>query len=443
MTRHALLSLALALAPWTGNPAHAQVEAPPDAPADVRVEGSRIWIRYDGATIFDGRVKNPDSLRDAVPSVAVRGGAVDQVLALHARRGEVEIEGAVTASPEAFPCESDRAVRGLPVVRHSSGLSRSLLNQAVYDRRRDWVLSVDDRPHTAVTVTPVSDTAGSRTFSLEARGSEIVLRFRPRFYQQHRGLTYFEPWTYAVWPSPVVGWCSWFAFLSQVTEGDVRRAADVLSEVLRPWGYDTLQIDDGYQQGTGLPELWLKTNAKFPDGLEAIAAYVRGKGLRPGIWTNVAFSQTEYARQHREWFVEDPAGDVASGNWIGHPVDSTAKGALDALVRPIYEGLRAMGWQYFKLDALRHLRYEGYNAYRGHFERKNVAPPTRSAATSPRCATRSAATGSCSPAGASGPSWWASSTAVASAPTASPTPGSPSSTRSTTWSGATIPTTSS
>ena len=91
----------------------------------------------------------------------------------------------------------------------------------------------------------------------------------------------------------------------------------------------------------------------------------------------MAFSQTEFARQHREWFVKDAAGEVARGNWIDHAVDSTASGALDALVRPIYEGLRAMGWEYFKLDALRHLRYEGYNSFRGHFEREGRRPGRR------------------------------------------------------------------
>ena len=364
----------LAAGPWAGRLAAAQVAAPPNAPAEVRVDGDRILIRYEGATLFDGRIRNLEVLRDAVPSVAVRDGAVDQVLALHAKRGEVEIAGTVSASAEAFPCESDRAVDALPVVRHSSGLSRSLLNQAVYDRRRDWVLSVDDRPRTAVTVTPVSDTGGSRAFSLEARGGEIVLRFRPRFYQRHRGLRLFEPWTYAAWPKPVVGWCSWFAFFARVGDSDVRRTAEVVSGALAPYGYEYLQIDDGYQRGTGLPELWLQPNAKFPDGLEATASFIRGKGLRPGIWTNATFSQTAYAQEHAEWFVHDAAGRVARGNWIEHPVDATAPGALDALVRPIYAGLRAMGWEYFKLDSLRHLRYEGYNSYRSHFEKKGVDP---------------------------------------------------------------------
>jgi len=348
--------------------------APPNAPANIRIEGDRILVAYDGATLFDGRIENAGALRGAVPSVSARDGVVDQVLAFFAREGEITLRGTVTASAEAFPCESDRAFRALPVVRHSSGLSRSRLNQAVYDRRRDWVLSVDDRLHTPTTVEPLSDTPAGRTFSLAVRGSEIVLRFRPRFYQRHRGLRRFEPWTYAAWPKSVAGWCSWFAFFNKVTDDDVRRTADVLSEVLLPYGYDVLQIDDGYQRGTGRPELWLEPNAKFPEGLEATAAYIRTKGLTPGIWTNAAFTQTAWAEQHRELFVRDPAGDVVRGNWIGYPIDATVDEALDAVVRPIYAGLRGMGWAYFKLDALRHLRYEGYNSFREHFEKKNATP---------------------------------------------------------------------
>jgi alpha-galactosidase len=347
---------------------------PLNAPADIAVDGSRVTVRYNGAVIFDGRIKNPDALRTAIPVVSRRGDAVDQVLALFATRGQLELTGTVAASGEAFPCESDRAVRALPVVRHSSGLSRSLLNQAVYDRRWDWVLSVDDRPRTAVVVAPATGTPPGRSFTIDAQGTEIVLRFRPRFYQQHRGLRHFEPWAYAAWDKPVVGWCSWFAFFDKVTDQDIRRTADVMSDVLAPYGYEYLQIDDGYQRGTGLPDLWLNPNAKFPDGMAATAAYIAQKGLRPGIWTNAAFAQSDYAAAHKEWFVQDEAGSVARGNWIGHIVDATAPGALDTLVRPIYKGLRAMGWDYFKLDALRHLRYEGYNSYRPYLEKKGVQP---------------------------------------------------------------------
>ena len=191
------------------------------------------------------------------------------------------------------------------------------------------MLSVDDQPRTSTRITPLRDAPDGRSFRLDTTGSEIVLRFRPRFYQKHRGLRFFEPWTYDIWPTPVVGWTSWFAFFDKVTEHDVRHTADVLSDVLRPFGYDYLQIDDGYQRGTGLPAFWLEPNEKFPSGLEALAGYIRGKGLKPGIWTNATFSQTEYAEQHADWFVRDTAATwcAATGSTIPstprRPVHST------------------------------------------------------------------------------------------------------------------------
>ena len=359
------------------SPAQAAVASgpPPNEPADLRTEGGLIRIRYHGVLIFDGRIRNPEALRATNPVVVRTGEAIDQVVSFNGQK-PLELTGTIMASDQAFPCESDRPVRGRPIVRHSSGLSLSLLNQAVYDRKWDWVLSVDDHPRTQVRVVPGGSPAvpGSLIFALEARGSEIVLRFRPRYFQQHRGLRFFEPWTYDPWSKPIVGWCSWFAFFDQVTEQDVKRTADVMSDVLRPFGYQYLQIDDGYQRGTGLPELWLKANAKFPAGLAALAAYIKGKGLEPGIWTNAAFTQTDFADAHKDWFVLNGSGAVARGNWIAHPVDASVPEALDVLVRPIYRELRGMGWKYFKLDALRHLRYEGYNTFRGYFERKKVDP---------------------------------------------------------------------
>jgi hypothetical protein len=118
------------------------------------------------------------------------GNAVNQVIALTASSsaGPLNVSGIVTASGEAFPAEAERPLRGMPIVRHSSGLSRNLRNHAVYDRKWDWALSVDDQPRTRTRVTPLADSGDTRTFRLEAAGREILLRFRPRYYQQHRGL---------------------------------------------------------------------------------------------------------------------------------------------------------------------------------------------------------------------------------------------------------------
>ena len=45
---------------------------------------------------------------------------------------------------------------------------------------------------------------------------------------------------------------------------------------------------------------------------------------------------------------------------------------MDTLVTPVYRALRRMGWDYFKLDALRHLRYEGYNSYAEYFAARKL-----------------------------------------------------------------------
>ncbi len=139
------------------------------------------------------------------------------------------------------------------------------------------------------------------SFAFEARGSEIALRFRPRYYQKHRGLREFRPWTYAVWRPSVAGWTSWYAFRDDVTEPDVRETADVLGEELARFGYDYLQIDDGYQQlPIGTPERWIHPNDKFPSGPRRLARYVAVAGLRPGIWTNASFADSAWAFTHPE-----------------------------------------------------------------------------------------------------------------------------------------------
>jgi hypothetical protein len=63
---------------------------------------------------------------------------------------------------------------------------------------------------------------------------------------------------------------------------------------------------------------------------------------------------------------------VARGNWIRHILDASVPAARDTIIKPIYRGLLEDGYEYFKVDALRHLRYEGYNAFGDYFRRKGL-----------------------------------------------------------------------
>ncbi|HEV2354852.1 MAG TPA: alpha-galactosidase [Puia sp.] len=324
---------------------------------------------YDSATIFSGRIEsagNPYVLRHQTQVV---NGCTWEIVTI--RRTDLKpfrLDGRINGSDESIACESDPAESRLKVVRQVVGRSHSLLNNGVYERRSDWLFSVDNY-YSKVRVSPRSD-AG---YDLSVTGWEIVIRFRPRYYKEHRGLSYFDPSAYEVWKKPVVGWCSWFAYLDQVNEKDIQKTADVISAKLGPFGLQYLQIDDGYeQQPIGLPDTWLHANAKFPSGLKHLASYISAKGLIPGIWTNVTFADSAAAYANSGLFVHDEQGRPASGNWIGYVMDGSDRETIHRLIEPVYKGLNDDGFAYFKLDALRHLKYEGYNSFKEYFQQKGV-----------------------------------------------------------------------
>jgi hypothetical protein len=349
-------------------------EGPPNAPAEFRVTGNLLTIRYNGRVILTGVIGDGGggfTVREVRQDLH---GAVNQVFTLtSSSRQQLTLNDTVTGGEESFPCESDRPPHGSEIVRSSIGLSQSRLNRAVYDRGGDWVISVDDPAQ--VRVVPLESTPGQRRFSMLILGDEISLRFRPRFYQKHRGLAYFEPWTYRVWDRPVVGWCSWFAYYDSITDVRMKLAADVLAETLKPYGLEYVQMDDGYQRDpVGWPDRWLTPNGKFPLGLKNLSEYIRDRGLLPGIWTNTSVQQDSMAQAHAAMFVSDENGKPYKSRWIGYALDGSNGQGIDEIVRPLYRDLNMMGWQYFKVDALRHLRYEGYNSHAEFFSRKGLDP---------------------------------------------------------------------
>lgn len=369
----ARLVVALSAATLAAPAAFAQgPAAPPNAAAAVTDSAGRLTLTYAGRVILSATIASTGGPPEAVALVDTSGDAVTQVLKWTARGGaRLTLAGTVHAGAEAFACAVEPPTDGIRLVRNAVGPAHNRLNRAVYDRRGDWVLSADEPTH--VSVVPAPDPADSTAFAFTATGSEVILRFRPRYYQKHRGLAEYRPWTYDVWRGSVAGWSSWFAFFDRVTQRDVERTADVMRDVLHPFGYDYLQIDDGYErEPIGTPANWLHPNAKFPAGLDSLSRYIAARGLRPGIWTNVSFADSAYAFAHPDEFVRRADGTPARGNWVGYIMDGSSPATLDALVRPVYDSLARMGWTYYKLDALRHLRYEGYNSHADYFRARGL-----------------------------------------------------------------------
>lgn len=370
------IAMALVATMWlvlgVGTPAR-QTGEPPNVAGIVSASTGRVSLHYEGRAVVDGGVTGESGAVPEFRSVTSdANGPITQVLKWTATgRGRVTVSLVVSASADAIAAEVDRVAETTPVVRASIGQSHNTRNRAVYDRARDWVVSID--AGSTLTVTPQTATASGTTFRLDASGSEIVLRFRPRYYQKHRGLKYFEPWTFQPWRRSVTGWTSWYAFRDDVTQKDIEETSAVLADTLAPFGYEYVQIDDGFQQNPiGEPSHWLQTNNKFPGGLDGLKHAITSRGLKPGLWTNVSFAQRDYALAHPEYFVTGADGQPARGNWVGYVMDGANPKTLADLVLPVYRALVSSGWDYFKVDALRHLKYEGYNSYSDYYTKKQL-----------------------------------------------------------------------
>ncbi len=325
-----------------------------------------LTISYQGKLIYSGRLSSKSLHYRFQQNQQVINQASYQTISINADNGNLlELNGIINGTDESIACESVAPDKGLQVVRHVVGQSNNLVNNAVYNRREDWLLSFD----VAIAKTKITPRE-KQQYDVEIKGREIIIRFLPHYYQKHRSLEYFNPSQYSVWKKSVAGWCSWFAYFDKITETDIKKTADVISEKLQPFGLNYLQIDDGYQQSPiGLPATWLKANEKFPSGLKSVANYIKSRRLIPAIWTNVSFADSANAFKTKNLFVQNNNAP-AFGNWVGYVMDGSNPQTIKELISPVYKGLKEDGWQYFKLDALRHLKYEGYNYYADYFKTK-------------------------------------------------------------------------
>ena len=267
-----------------------------------------------------------------------------------------------------------KAQEKLALIRTTVGnASDNRRNDAVYDRKWDWAASFTT-DLSSPRIHPVKSGKTARRFEVTLEGNTIELDFRPHFYQAHKNIRYFEPWKYEVWPHSVCGWCSWAAYYKEINEQIITRIAGMFAEKLKDYGFDYIQIDDGYQAtDNGAPQDWLNTNKeRFPHGLAFLNQTIRDRGLKPSLWLNVHFSDTNVLEQHPEWFVQGPEGKPFQGGCVEYAINGTNREAFHNLVQPVYQNLKRQRWEYIKVDMLRHLLYDSYYPCRKYFEQRQL-----------------------------------------------------------------------
>jgi alpha-galactosidase len=92
--------------------------------------------------------------------------------------------------------------------------------------------------------------------------------------------------------TPPMGWNSWNVFGCTDTEAIIKSVADAMaSNGMAAAGYQYVTADDCWVGGRNPTTGQLYSNATtFPDGIQALAAYVHSKGLKFGLYTSAGTS---------------------------------------------------------------------------------------------------------------------------------------------------------
>src|SRR6185503_16397104 len=174
------------------------------------------------------------------------------------------------------------------------------------------------------------------------------------YFRDTLKIKYFQPIDKSRFPLPPSGWCSWYFFYQEINEDEIKLTARWISENLKDFGVNYVQIDDGWQgTGHGLGENrdWSTINKRFPSGMDGLAAYITSLGLKPGIWLAPHGQSNEaLVKNHSAVFLLKPDGTTAANTWEGTFLVDPSTPESQKYLKDLFAKLSSWGYEYFKID---------------------------------------------------------------------------------------------
>ena len=91
--------------------------------------------------------------------------------------------------------------------------------------------------------------------------------------------------------TPLMGWASWNNFGVKISESIIKGQVDgMVSSGLIDYGYNYINIDDGFFDGRYDDGTLRVDSVKFPHGMKALADYIHSKGLKAGIYSEAGLN---------------------------------------------------------------------------------------------------------------------------------------------------------
>lgn len=238
----------------------------------------------------------------------------------------------------------------------------------LYDLSQDLLIDWNGCPWNWNDIRIMEDEVGDSVASITVKLSSkpLYINLRMQYYRKHLNYKFYKPWDRMPNKKPVSGWCSWEAFRRDVNQKDIDDVSEFFNKHLKAYGLEYIQLDDGYERlpippspAGNISDSWVNTNKQFPDGHTGIVNSITKNGFKAGIWTNCVVTNKEFAYKKAHYFLKDKDGSPFLGEWINYVISSTSE-MLAEQIAPYYKEFKEKGYEYLKIDAIRHLIYDGY-----------------------------------------------------------------------------------
>ena len=163
-------------------------------------------------------------------------------------------------------------------------------------------------------------------------------------------------------PPQPAGFCTWYTEKHRGASDEKNLAVltDFAAKNLKPYGFDFVQIDDGWQRGDSKGNgpnknfTDYRPDGPYPSGMKATATDIKAHGLTPGLWF-MPFAGTDndpWFADKQTLFVKRADGTPYNTSWGGTSLDMTNPAAREYLRSVVRNMAHTWGYTYFKMDGL-------------------------------------------------------------------------------------------
>src|SRR5581483_4138508 len=118
------------------------------------------------------------------------------------------------------------------------------------------------------------------------------IQLTPDYFTRVLRVPFYRRYDDTYSPTAPIAWSSWPSYYEAVTEQDMIRNAEWIAKNLKPYGFEYVVLDDGYDRPPDFSHSDLAGHAwienwsarRFPHGPQWLTQSIHAMGLKAGVW---------------------------------------------------------------------------------------------------------------------------------------------------------------